>query len=84
MVSFHWHANAGTSATSNIIVDENGSTAHGRDAFVAFITSQKADHGAFPEKLFHDFDVFVDGKLGVVEFVWRGPQQSKYMDVDVK
>ena len=90
MSALHLHANDGTfaaaaeSAIPNVVVDENGSISHGKDAFIALITSKSAGRGAFPSKLFHDFEVLADGKLGAVDFIWQGAQQSRYMDIEVK
>jgi predicted ester cyclase len=90
MAAFHLNANAGNAnanaafATENVQIEENGVFSHGRDAFVASVTSQNAGKGAFPEKLFHDVDILADGKLGAVEYVWQAPQKSEYAGIAVK
>jgi hypothetical protein len=90
LAAFHLNANAGNAsanaalATDSVQIEENGVFSHGREAFIASVTSQNAGQGAFPEKLFHDFDILADGKLGAVEYIWQGPQKSEYAGISLK
>ncbi|KAL2070998.1 hypothetical protein VTL71DRAFT_14024 [Oculimacula yallundae] len=90
MAAFHLNANDGNAsanaalATEDVQIEENGVFSQGRDAFVASVTSQNAGRSAFPEKLFHDFDILADGKLGAVEYLWQGPQKSEYAGIALR
>lgn len=90
LASIHLDANAGDLddiaklAVDRVEVDENGSVSYGREAFVRLVTAQNAGNGSFPGKLFHDFDVLVDGNLGAISYVWQAPQEEKYLGTEVK
>ncbi|CAI6331188.1 unnamed protein product [Periconia digitata] len=89
LASIHLDANKGNlNAIANLAiesteVDENGSISHGKDAFVKLVTAHNAGNGSFPGKLFHDFDVLVDGTFGAINYVWQAPQEKKYLEVEV-
>lgn len=90
LVSIHVHTNAGkldaiaALAAEDVEVDENGTKSTGKQAFVSVVTAQNAGKGSSPEKLFHDFDVLVDGTFGAISYVWQGAQAKKYSGIDVK
>lgn len=88
--SIHFNANARILdsvtdlATEDVEVGENGNISRGKQAFVDLVTAQNADRDAFLNKLFHDFDVLVDGNVGAVGFVWQAPQEKYYERFEVK
>ncbi|KAK3710246.1 hypothetical protein LTR37_010467 [Vermiconidia calcicola] len=61
-------------AAEEVIVEDNGSISN----------AEKAGHGAFPIKSFHDDYILADGKQGVVEYVWQAAQESEYMGLHPK
>jgi len=90
LASIHLDANAGNLdsiaklAVERAEVDENGSVSYGKEAFVKLVTAQNAGNGSFPSKLFHDFDILVDGTFGAISYVWQAPQERRYLEVEVK
>lgn len=90
LASIHLASNAGNLdviaklAVDRVEVDENGSVSYGKEAFVKLVTAQNAGNGSFPGKLFHDFDVLVDGNFGAISYVWQAPQEEEYLGIEVK
>lgn len=84
MAALHANANAGRDrassglATSDVVVNDNGRTYEGSEAFVDLVACRNAGLGAFPQKIFHDDYVLADGTQGMISSVWQAPQVGVY------
>ncbi|KAL9125667.1 MAG: hypothetical protein Q9217_005162 [Psora testacea] len=90
MAALHMNVNTGNAsananlAVEDVEVDQSGEVKRGREAFVKLAAGEDAGLGAFPDKVFHDAYVLVDGRQGAVEYVWQGVQKEKYNGTEVK
>ena len=85
MISMHKNVLAGQAqanshlALEDVVVDNVGDIRRGRDAFVEVIAAQQQGKGSFPGKQFHDEYIIIDGRLGMMEYIWHGRQKEEYM-----
>jgi predicted ester cyclase len=68
-------------AHPDVQINTNYADSRGRDAFVNLFT---IGTDAFPNLVYHDDYILVDGHQGAIEYVWEGSQESPYTGLDGK